>query len=219
MRAEAGGDGHDLSAYKLPRGRHGLDRAEVRLNQRWRLLAAAGELLAEESYVAMTTARVARRAAVSSTTFYEHFDNLDGCLAAAHENAVATVVGRIDEVCDPEDELERRGSAIAATLTLLYGEPAIAALLGNQPVAAVAAIARTREQLIGHLATLLLGDRRSGGRPEHVEGRARFVVAATIACLDGWLRLRLEPGGLASELDAIVDACLRSGGPEQEVRD
>jgi AcrR family transcriptional regulator len=213
---EGGGDGDDLSAYKLPRGRHGLERAEVRLSQRWRLLAAAGELLAEEGYVPMTTAGVARRAAVSSSTFYEHFDNLDGCLAAAHENAVAAVLGRIDEACDGDDVLGQRGDAMAAMLALLYGEPAFAALLGSEPAAAVAAIASMRERLIAHLAGRLLADERRRGRQPAGEERARFVLAATIACVDASRGPSVEAAALASELVAVIDACLRRRGPELE---
>ena len=48
--------------HRLPPGRHGLSREEVVESQRWRLLGAVAEELAESGHVRTTSTRVARRA-------------------------------------------------------------------------------------------------------------------------------------------------------------
>jgi len=55
--------------------------------QRARIVAAAAETLAERGCGAITVEEIACRAGVSRKTFYEHFEEREGCLIAAIEEA------------------------------------------------------------------------------------------------------------------------------------
>ena len=57
--------------------------------QRGRVLAAAVEVLAELGYEGITVRQLAARAGVSRKTFYEHFEDREGCFVAALEDPVA----------------------------------------------------------------------------------------------------------------------------------
>lgn len=57
--------------------------------QRERIVAAAAETLAERGCSAITVEEIAGRAGVSRKTFYEHFEEREGCLIAALEEARA----------------------------------------------------------------------------------------------------------------------------------
>ena len=58
-------------ARRLPRGSHGIPADVVARNQRERLVAAIAEECAEVGYAEATVAAVAKRAGVSSLTFYK----------------------------------------------------------------------------------------------------------------------------------------------------
>jgi AcrR family transcriptional regulator len=79
------------SAPRLPRGPHGLSRAEVSTSQRTRLMAALAELLADRGYAAVTIGELAARAGVSRGTFYEHFADKEACLLAAYDHFAASL--------------------------------------------------------------------------------------------------------------------------------
>lgn len=73
----------DDARYRpLPRGRHGLSRAEVRDSQRVRLLAAMAEVVAERGYPHTAVADVLRQAHISRDTFYQHFSGKEDCFLA-----------------------------------------------------------------------------------------------------------------------------------------
>lgn len=69
----------------LPRGPHGLSRAEVAESQRTRLMAAFTELLAERGYAGVRIGDLVARAGVSRASFYEHFADKEACLLAAYD--------------------------------------------------------------------------------------------------------------------------------------
>jgi len=149
-----------LAAYRLPRGRHGIPPAQVAENQRWRLLGAAAEVLAERGYLETTSARIARRAAVSSSAFYKYFENVSACLTAAFELAAESIVAIVSDSCrTAKDPGARLGAAIEAVLEFLAAEPTLANLLGDVAPAADPAFAAARARLFDHLAAQLRDDR------------------------------------------------------------
>ena len=73
----------DDGGYRpLPRGRHGLSRAEVHDSQRVRLLRAMAEVVAERGYPRTAVADVLRQAHISRETFYQHFSGKEDCFLA-----------------------------------------------------------------------------------------------------------------------------------------
>jgi AcrR family transcriptional regulator len=121
-------------------------------SQRWRLAAAAAELLAECGYARTNSHRVSDRAGVSRRTFYDHFSNLPAALLLALEAVAAAAEEAAVGACGRElDDAARLTAALSALAELFDAEPANAALLGVEAAAISAPMAARRELLIGRL--------------------------------------------------------------------
>jgi AcrR family transcriptional regulator len=180
-----------FSEFRLPPGRHGIPREQVAENQRWRLLGAAAEVLAEQGHVNTNSTRVSKVAGVSPATFYQHFDNIGACMLAAFEAASDCVMEIVSEACR-EEQIgwpERLGVAVASTLRFLAVEPATAHLLGTEPAAGEPGIADARKALIARLAELLASGRslRLEDAPELPPGTERHLVAGAVAIFSEWV--------------------------------
>jgi AcrR family transcriptional regulator len=122
-----------------------------------------------------TSARaIANRAAVSSSSFYTHFEDVDDVLAASFAAAAEALVEVLAAACAEEPE---PGAVVAAALSFAAAEPALAALLGLELAVAVSAVADRREQLTRQLGELL-GSRSEVGREGFSEIRAQLAAAA-----------------------------------------
>jgi AcrR family transcriptional regulator len=116
-------------APRLPRGRHGLTREQVRHAQRGRLLRAMAEAMAEQGYVQTSVADVLKRAGVSRETFYELFSSKQDCFIAAYEYAADVMLADLEhEAGSGGDALERFDRSLGAYLEALAEEPAFARL-------------------------------------------------------------------------------------------
>jgi AcrR family transcriptional regulator len=125
-------------------------------SQRWRLLRAAADALLASGYKGVTNRDISRRAGVSSSSFYEHFDNVDACLLAAHGMVVDCIWELVSAACTGTGSWPQRvRSALAAASDFLVAEPALARLLGADVVAGVPAIGAAHERLLARLAGLL----------------------------------------------------------------
>lgn len=180
-----------LSTFRLPPGRHGIPRAEVAENQRWRLIGAAAEILREEGHVRTTSTRVARRAGVSPATFYVHFDNIGECLLASFCTEIDAVGRTVSAACE-EPELswrERLGVAVASSLRFLAVEPAMAHMLSPEAVAGLPEIAAARADAVDEMARLLAGGRdlRPDNSAELPAGTERHLVSAALAMVGAWI--------------------------------
>jgi AcrR family transcriptional regulator len=117
---------------RLPRGRHGLSPEFVARNQRDRLITALILTLAEVGYQKTTVSMIGRRAAVSKSDFYKHFDSKDDCFLAAYDYAVDRIRTTVVEACAPVAAADWPGrvqAGVAALLTLLAGEPPLATIV------------------------------------------------------------------------------------------
>ncbi len=138
-----------LSAFQLPRGRHGIPPEQVVESQRWRLLGATAEVLAERGYARTRVADIAARAGVSRGTLYALFEDLPACLLATYEMAAECVCDLAGSACGGEAEWgERLRAALGEILAFLAEEPALAHLLGAEVAASAPAIAAARERLL-----------------------------------------------------------------------
>jgi AcrR family transcriptional regulator len=117
---------------RLPRGRHGLSPEFVARNQRDRLIAALIFTLADVGYQKTTVSMIGRRAAVSKSDFYKHFDSKDECFLAAYDFAVERMRAAVVDACAAIGSVEwprRVQVAVVALLSLLAEEPALAAIV------------------------------------------------------------------------------------------
>jgi len=115
---------------QLPRGRHGLSRHYIAHHQRDRLLAAIAESLDERGYEGTTVAAISRRAGVSKSDFYRHFESKDACFFAAYDDAVEHLRAEVLAACSQGGEwADGVCAALAAMLAALSARPAQANLL------------------------------------------------------------------------------------------
>jgi AcrR family transcriptional regulator len=114
---------------RLPRGRHGLPREFVERNQRERLIAALAEALYERGYEKTTVSSIGKRAGVSKSDFYKHFEGKDACFLAAYDEVVGRIRERVVGACKAADEWAGGvHAALATLLAYLASEPAEARL-------------------------------------------------------------------------------------------
>src|SRR6202012_2655401 len=117
---------------RLPRGRHGLSPEFVARNQRDRLVAALILTLDEVGYQKTTVSMIGRRAAVSKSDFYKHFESKDDCFLAAYDYAIERLRAAALAACaaaEAEEGSVRAGAGIGGMLGRLAAEPPLAAIL------------------------------------------------------------------------------------------
>lgn len=85
-----------IAGRRLPPGSHGIPAEVVARNQRERLVAAMAEECAERGYAGASVAEVAKRAGVSSLTFYKQFSDKQDCLLAAHRQLLGRLLEEVD---------------------------------------------------------------------------------------------------------------------------
>jgi AcrR family transcriptional regulator len=116
---------------RLPRGRHGLSPEFVAQNQRDRLIAGLTQALYEVGYQKTTVSFIGRRAAVSKSDFYKHFESKDDCFIAAYDAAIVRIRDCVTAACEQaadEPWALRVRAALDALLKLLATEPALASI-------------------------------------------------------------------------------------------
>jgi AcrR family transcriptional regulator len=122
---------------RLPPGSHGIPADVVARNQRERLVAAMAEACAEGGYGEASVADVAKRAGVSSATFYKQFADKRDCLLAAHRELLGRLLEEVDRAPEGASggEAQARGT-LHALLVLLAADPPSARLLTVEILAA-----------------------------------------------------------------------------------
>jgi AcrR family transcriptional regulator len=116
---------------RLPRGRHGLSPEFVARNQRERLIAGLTEVLYEVGYQKTTVSSIGRRAAVSKSDFYKHFESKDDCFYAAYDSAIERISEQVQLACRRHAEdgwPPRVRDAISSLLTALAADPPLASI-------------------------------------------------------------------------------------------
>jgi AcrR family transcriptional regulator len=116
---------------RLPRGRHGLSPEFVAQNQRERLIDGLIQVLYEVGYQKTTVSMIGRRAAVSKSDFYKHFQSKDECFYAAYDAAIERIRGQVVTACrrHPEDAWPPRvKDALSLLLATLAADPPLATI-------------------------------------------------------------------------------------------
>ena len=118
----------ESSVRRLPPGSHGIPADVVARNQRERLIAAIAEECAERGFVETSVARIAKRAGVSSVTFYKQFAGKGDCMLAAHRQLGGRLLEEVDRV--------RPATVLRTALALFAADPPSARLLTIEILAA-----------------------------------------------------------------------------------
>jgi AcrR family transcriptional regulator len=163
---------------QLPSGRHGLPREFVTRSQRARLLEAVLAVVGGEGYATVSVARVARAAGVSSTTFYQHFANKEGCLLAGCDASLGRLLGRLREgIAAEADWATGVGEGLRWLLARLAGAPQLARVWFVELRAVDIAGALRHVEALESLALAL---RPPSGNPPNITDVCERVIAGGV---------------------------------------
>jgi AcrR family transcriptional regulator len=185
---------------RLPRGRHGLSPEFVARNQRERLIAALILTLDEVGYQKTTVSMIGRRAAVSKSDFYKHFDSKDECFLAAYDYAVERVHSAVVEACAEaagEEWSERVRIGVVTLLSTLAAEPPLASILLAEGLRAGRGIYDRYQAAVESFVPLL-----RAGAPEPPDVAA--VPPATDEAVVGGIASLLSRRTIAGEAAALA---------------
>ncbi len=184
----------DADTSPLPRGRHGLTRAEVEGSQRERILRALAQTMARRGYAATSVADILAAAGVSRSTFYALFSSKADCFMTAFEEAAALVVAPARAKGDPGTPFERFSLALASYLDGMAASPEIARLFMVEVYAAGPEAAARRADLMERYAEAIADLLQMRTEQE------RFAARAVVAAVSMMVTLALTKG----DTDAIA---------------
>jgi AcrR family transcriptional regulator len=190
-----------------PRGEREVQREAVAAQQRERLLLATGQLMAERGCAGTTIERIAKRARVSTITFYDHFASKEEALVAAFERVVGEGRAELAERVPgdlPWPEQVREG--LRAVLAMIAAKPEWGRVCLIETQKGGPGLLAHYEAVLDSAVPKLREGRRfaadAAGLPEALEE----TTAAGIAWL---LRERLEAaGGEGIEVEAMLPELL-----------
>ena len=127
------------------------------VTQRERLVAAMGELIAELGGTTIGVHHVCQRAGISRRTFYELYEDRDGCLVETLDAAYGRLVAHVTEAVDAAGPLweDRTVAATQALLGALDTDRVLAHLCLMPAVGGQRDALALRRAAIGRIATLL----------------------------------------------------------------
>ena len=158
------------------------------------------EVCAEQGYAGVSVAAVAKRAGVSSVTFYKQFGGKLDCMLVAHRELSGRLLEEIDRARGGEvDSAAKPRAVIDAALSLFAADPPSARLLTVEILAAGSEGAQRHDALVESFARCLITD----GDPSQVAPtpNANWVRTAGILALIG----RLVMAGEAERLPELED--------------
>lgn len=175
---------------RLPPGPHGISPDLVARNQRERLVAAVAEACAEDGYAETSVADLARRAGVSTATFYKLFPGKRECVLEAHGELLARLLEEVDRACAAVEAGEPGVRAgVSTALALLAADPPTARLLTVEVLALGAAGIERNDAAIEAVAQRL---------------NARWSTVAGASMLIGKLVVTGEPASVLDLEDELV---------------
>lgn len=196
---------------RLPRGRHGLSPEFVARNQRDRLIAALILTLADVGYQKTTVSMIGRRAAVSKSDFYKHFDSKDECFLAAYDFAVERMRAAVVDSCAAAGSAEwplRVQAAVVALLTLLAAEPALAAIVLAEGLRAGRGIYDRYQAAVESFVPLLRDGAPAGPGGQAVPAATDEAVVGGVAALLSRRAVAGETADLAGLVPDVVEFVL-----------
>jgi len=192
-------------ARRLPPGPHGIPAELVERNQRERLIAAMAEECAERGYAETSVAELARRAGVSTASFYRQFKDRRECMLAGFEELFGRLLEAIERACaDEEDAAEKPRVGIRTAAELLAADSPTARLLTIEIAGAGVEGVRLQQAAIERLAALLREVREPGASPASFPTAEWAAVAAIVTLVARRVAEGESPA--LEELEAVYDS-------------
>jgi AcrR family transcriptional regulator len=185
---------------RLPPGPHGLPPELVARNQRERLIAAMAEACGERGYADSSVAEVAKRAGVSTASFYRQFKDRKECLLVSFEELFGRLLVEIERACEAgETPVEKIRGATATVAALLAADRPTARLLTVEIGAVGPDGVRGLHGAIERLAGLL----REPSEPRSASPDAAWAQVAAMVSLAA-LRVAEGKSPTAAELEEVA---------------
>lgn len=206
---------------RLPRGRHGLSPEFVARNQRERLIAGLTQALYEVGYQETTVSLIGKRAAVSKSDFYKHFQSKDECFVAAYDEAIERIREQVVVACEErtgEGWAWRVRGAIDALLRLLSAEPALASIALVEGLRAGRGVYDRYQAAVESFVGYLRKDAPPAPMGDEVPEVTGEAVVGGIASLLGRRVLAGEADKLSELFPEILEFTLAAYLGEEEAR-
>lgn len=175
-----------------------------------RLFAGAARAVAERGYRATSVEDVLACAGVPGAVFFEHFDDLRGCVLAAHDLAFDRLVVSLDEACAAQDApAEKLAAAVAALVEFSRRSPEEARLLMLDAVA-VDPVLAARVLGSNEILAELLRNGRAGlcPRTESLPDLTEVVLVGAVTSLIGTKLMSGDIDGLGELEPELVELAL-----------
>jgi AcrR family transcriptional regulator/DNA-binding PadR family transcriptional regulator len=145
-------------------------------SQHLRLLDATFAIIAEQGYRGMAVRAVSERAGVSSKTFYDLFEDREGCFLAAFDHGVEQLAGAARSAYEAEQEWAAGVRAgLGALLAFLDEQPTLCGLAFVEALGVGPRVLARRAEVLDGVAALL-----DEGREGAVVGELPAVTAAAV---------------------------------------
>ena len=169
---------------RLPPGPHGLPPELVERNQRERLIAAMAEECAVGGYTATSVTGIARRAAVSTASFYRQFKDRRDCMLVSFEELFGRLLEAIERTCAAEQDVaEKAPLGIRTAAALLAADLPTARLLTLEILAVGEQGARLQHGAVDRLAAALYGVREADADAPRPFPTIEWVAVAAMVSL------------------------------------
>jgi len=185
---------------RLPSGPHGIPPELVERNQRERLIAAMAEVCGERGYADSSVAEVAKRAGVSTASFYRQFKGRKECLLVSFEELFGRLLGEIERACAIEEAPTAKAKVATSTAAALLAADLPTARLLTFEIGAIGpAGIRAQHDAIDRLASLL----RASAEPAPTGPDAAWTRVAAMVSLSA-LRAAEGTSPTAAELEQVA---------------
>jgi AcrR family transcriptional regulator len=161
----------------------GLSRKAVAIDQKLRIRVALAALAAELGFASVTVRALIRRAGVSTSTFYNHYDSVEDCFASIIVMTIGILIGDIEEAARHGiDLLDGMQSGLRHLMGHLAREPDLAQAVFIESFAAGPRVRDEMGTSIGRLEELMteafsLAPRPAAGTTHLAAGLVAGVVA------------------------------------------
>jgi AcrR family transcriptional regulator len=180
----------------------GLSRQAVAMDQKLRLRVALSSLAAESGYDSVTVRALIRRASVSTSTFYNHYESVEDCLAAIVGVTIRRCAVEIRDGRDLDgDGLGGLRTGIQHLMEDLAGEPYLAQAVFLEAFAAGSQVHGEMNAALGELETVLAETLDVAPRPA---AGTTHLAAGLVAGVVGIVR-KTTLTGRAAELAELAD--------------
>jgi len=155
-------------------------------SHRERLIAAMAAAIEERGYRETTVADVVRIARTSRRSFYEHFEDRDGCFLALFDTANDALMDQIGDAVAPDRPwAEQVDQALTAYLEGMTARPVLFFSFARELPALGQAGATRQRAVIERFASLLVGLVESGRRHQPQMGARPLALDVAIMIVGG----------------------------------